>query len=120
MAKIGNRNGGKGRDEVGGSGVLGQLIGDGDDGLGDPKWLTLERKEVRFRADQLTELADLRRQVNARRRDRSEIITDNTLVRVAVDLLLKRYAERLRGDTEEDLLRSVMPRRRDAQEEADS
>ncbi|QHC33949.1 hypothetical protein GR129_35140 (plasmid) [Streptomyces sp. HF10] len=80
----------------------------------------MERKEARLRADQLSDLADLRRHVNARRQDRSEIITDNTLIRVAVDLLLKVYAGRLRGDTEEDLLHSVMPRRRAAaqQEEA--
>lgn len=86
---------------------------------GDPKWTTLERKEARLRADQLTDLADLRRHVNAQRRDRSEIITDNTLIRVAVDLLLE-HSHRLRGDTEEDLRRSVLPRRRSAaaQEEA--
>ncbi|WP_181140715.1 hypothetical protein [Streptomyces sp. Ru62] len=82
---------------------------------GDPKWVTLERKEARLRADQLSDLADLRRHVNARRRDRSEIITDNTLIRVAVDLLLRGYAHRLRGDTEEDLLHSVLPKRRSVQ-----
>lgn len=79
---------------------------------GDPKWTTLERKEARLRADQLTDLAELRRHVSSRRRDRGEIITDNTLIRVAVDLLLRGHAHRLHGDTEEDLLRSVLPRRR--------
>ncbi|WP_206189246.1 hypothetical protein [Streptomyces prasinus] len=79
----------------------------------DPKWTTLERKEARLRADQLTDLAELRRHVNSQRRDRSEIITDNTLIRVAVDLLLER-SHRLRGDTEEDLRESVLPRRRPA------
>jgi hypothetical protein len=34
-------------------------------------------------------LAALRRQVADRRQDRSEIITDNTLIRVAVDLLVR-------------------------------
>lgn len=82
---------------------------------GDPKWVTLERKEARLRADQLSDLAELRRHVSARRRDRSEIITDNTLIRVAVDLLLRGHAHRLRGDTEEDLLHSVLPKRRGAQ-----
>ncbi|WP_186779873.1 hypothetical protein [Streptomyces salinarius] len=77
--------------------------------------MTLERKEARLRADQLSDLAELRRHVNARRRDRSEIITDNTLIRVAVDLMLRGYAHRLRGDTEEDLLHSVLPKRRGAQ-----
>ncbi|MCT9141728.1 hypothetical protein [Streptomyces violarus] len=87
---------------------------------GDPKWRTLERKEARLRKDQLSDLADLRRYLGARRRDRSEIITDNTLIRVAVDLLLKGHAHRLHGDTEEALLQSVLPRRRAAaqQEEA--
>ncbi|MFJ6709238.1 MULTISPECIES: hypothetical protein [unclassified Streptomyces] len=79
---------------------------------GDPKWATLERKEARLRSDQLTDLADLRRHLGAHRRDRSEIITDNTLIRVAVDLLLQGHAHRLHGDTEEALLASVLPRRR--------
>ncbi|GHI98152.1 hypothetical protein TPA0906_00180 [Streptomyces olivaceus] len=81
---------------------------------GDPKWATLERKEARLRSDQLTDLADLRRHLGARRRDRSEIITDNTLIRVAIDLLLEGHAHRLHGDTEEALLASVLPRRRAA------
>lgn len=81
---------------------------------GDPKWATLERKEARLRSDQLTDLAELRRHLGARRRDRSEIITDNTLIRVAVDLLLQAYAHRLHGDTEEALRASVLPRRRTA------
>ncbi|MBC2869810.1 hypothetical protein H1R13_34125 [Streptomyces mexicanus] len=69
----------------------------------------MERKEARLRADQVADLAALRRHVSARRRNRSEIITDNTLIRVAVDLLMA-HAHRLRGDTEEDLRRSVLPR----------
>ncbi|MET8855512.1 hypothetical protein [Streptomyces sp. NPDC004579] len=81
---------------------------------GEPKWTTLERKEARLRADQLADLADLRRHLGAQRLDRSEIITDNTLIRIAVDLLLLEHAQRLRGDTEEALLASVLPRRRAA------
>jgi hypothetical protein len=87
---------------------------------GDPKWRTLERKEARLRRDQLADLADLRRHLSAHRRDRSEIITDNTLIRIAVDLLLREHAHRLRGDTEEDLLRSVLPRRRGARSQEES
>lgn len=42
-----------------------------------------------------------------RRVDRSgEVITDNTLIRVAIDVLLARAAD-LHGDTENDLRRSV-------------
>lgn len=78
---------------------------------GDPKWTTLERKEARLRPDQIDDLAALRRRVRGRRKGRPEIITDNTLIRVAVDLLLA-HAHRLHGDTEEDLLRSVLPRRK--------
>ncbi|MFE7442410.1 chromosome segregation ATPase [Streptomyces chartreusis] len=66
-----------------------------------------------MRIDQLTDLTALRKHVSAHRRDRSEIITDNTLIRVAVDLLMA-HAHRLHGDTEEDLLNSVLPRRRAA------
>jgi hypothetical protein len=123
MPKItgtGTGDAGKGGGEVGGSGILGQLIGDGEDQSDDPKWATLERKEARLRADQLSGLADLRRYVSSRRRDRSEIITDNTLIRVAVDLLLKGHAHRLHGDTEEDLLRSVLPRRRGAVQQVEA
>ncbi|MEU5483476.1 hypothetical protein [Streptomyces mirabilis] len=116
MPKIGSGTGDAGNKgdagAVGGSAILGTLIGDGDDRSGDPKWTTLERKEARLRADQLSALADLRRHLGAHRRDRSEIITDNTLIRVAVDLLLQGHAHRLHGDTEEDLLASVLPRRR--------
>jgi hypothetical protein len=75
-----------------------------------PKWQTLERKEARLRGDQVELLTALRKQVAAQRRDRSEIITDNTLIRIAVDLLAA-HRHRLRGDTEEELLRSILPRR---------
>ena len=76
-----------------------------------PKWRTLERKEARLRSDQVELLTAMRKQVAAQRRDRSaEIITDNTLIRIAVDLLAA-HQDRLRGDTEEELLRSVLPRR---------
>ncbi|MFJ5851252.1 hypothetical protein [Streptomyces sp. NPDC092903] len=76
-----------------------------------PRWAALERKETRLRADQVQDLAALRRRVSAQRTKRSEIITDNTLIRIAVDLLLDQ-GERLAGDTEAELLRSARPRRR--------
>lgn len=71
-----------------------------------PRYATLDRKEARLRRDQLRSLAALRRQVTRDRQERDEIITDNTLIRVAVDLLLT-HADKLNGDTEEQLLRSV-------------
>jgi hypothetical protein len=71
-----------------------------------PKWQRLERKELRLRADQLDELARLRRTLNRQRGGEGERITENTLIRVAVDLLLKQ-ADALRGSTEDELRNSV-------------
>ena len=71
-----------------------------------PKWQRLERKELRLRADQLDELAKLRRALNRQRGGEGERITENTLIRVAVDVLLGR-AGRLRGTTEDELRKSV-------------
>ena len=71
-----------------------------------PKWQRLERKELRLRADQLDELARIRRTLNRQRRGEGERITENTLIRVAVDVLLGR-AGRLRGTTEDELRKSV-------------
>ena len=71
-----------------------------------PKWQRLERKELRLRADQLDELARLRRALNRQRGGEGERITENTLIRVAVDMLLGR-AGKLRGTTEDELRKSV-------------
>ncbi|WP_406511319.1 hypothetical protein OG851_02210 [Streptomyces sp. NBC_00161] len=49
----------------------------------------------------------MRRQVARDRQERNEIITDNTLIRVAVDFLLH-HADTLTGDTEEQLLKSAV------------
>ncbi len=75
-----------------------------------PRYLRLVRKEARVRDDQAEALAALRRRVLRQRRDRTEPITDNTLLRVAVDLLLAHQAE-LAGDTEDELRASLgLPR----------
>jgi hypothetical protein len=71
-----------------------------------PKWQRLERKELRLRADQLDELARIRRTLNRQRGGEGERITENTLIRVAVDMLLGR-AGKLRGTTEDELRKSV-------------
>lgn len=73
-----------------------------------PKWQRLERKELRLRADQLDELARLRRALNRQRGGEGERITENTLIRVAVDMLLGQ-AGKLRGSTEDELRKSVTP-----------
>ena len=70
-----------------------------------PKYLTLIRKEARLREDQIDELTTLMRRLN-RSRNGGERITENTLIRVAVDLLLSR-ADELGGDTEDKLRNSV-------------
>lgn len=71
-----------------------------------PKYARMERAEARLRPDQVDELAKLRRQVAANREDKSERITDNTLIRVALDLLFA-HADELTGDTEDDLRASI-------------
>ncbi len=70
-----------------------------------PKYLTLIRKECRFRDDQIDRLTAIARQLN-RRRKGGERITENTLIRIAVDLLLSQE-EKLSGVTELELLESV-------------
>lgn len=71
-----------------------------------PKFRTLERKDVRLRGDQLDALAQMTRHVAAARTERSERITENTLVRVAIDLLMD-HAGQLHGNTETELRQSV-------------
>ena len=71
-----------------------------------PKWQRLERKELRLRSDQLDDLARIRRTLNRQRGGEGERITENTLIRVAVDMLLGR-AGKLRGTTEDELRKSV-------------
>lgn len=67
-----------------------------------PKYLTLLRKEARLREDQTLALARLARQLNRQKRKRGERITENTLIRVAVDLLLSQE-DQIWGATEEEI-----------------
>jgi hypothetical protein len=53
-----------------------------------PPYLTYVRKECRLRPDQLDALTALARRLNRERRGRGERITENTLLRLAADLLL--------------------------------
>jgi hypothetical protein len=71
------------------------------------KYQRMLRKDVRIRADQDEMLTRLTRRLSARRQDRSERITTNTLIRVALDLLAA-SVDRLSGDTEEQLRRSAL------------
>ncbi|WP_415853243.1 hypothetical protein [Sinomonas sp. G460-2] len=65
-----------------------------------------ERKEARLRPDQLDDLGTLARRIQRAKVPGGARITDNTLIRVAIDLLLANR-DRLYGSTEEDLRRSV-------------
>ena len=56
-----------------------------------PPYLTYVRKECRLRPDQLDALTALARRLNRERKGKGERITENTLIRWAVDLLLKHY-----------------------------
>ncbi|MGX5769743.1 hypothetical protein ACWKWN_03215 [Microbacterium trichothecenolyticum] len=71
-----------------------------------PMFAQLSRKDARLRGDQLTALTALADAVMRRRRFKAERITENTLIRVGVDLLLA-HAEQLRGSTEDELRNSV-------------
>jgi hypothetical protein len=68
----------------------------------------LMRVEAKLWPDQLRELTDLRREVMAARTEKAERITDNTLIRVAIELLLA-HRDDLTGNTEAELRASVLP-----------
>lgn len=69
-------------------------------------YLTLERKETRLREGQIGELTAHARRLNKAKTAPAPRITENTLIRVAIDMLLSRVDD-LRGNTEEDLRRSL-------------
>ncbi|MFB7225633.1 hypothetical protein [Streptomyces sp. NPDC056227] len=72
-----------------------------------PRYLTLVRQEARLRDDQVEALGALRRRVAAQRTDKRERITDNTLIRIAVDLLLAHSGE-LAGNSEDEMRQSLL------------
>lgn len=75
--------------------------------VAEPLYQRLTRKEVRFRDDQLEGLDRLTRRLSrARRGFKGERLTENTLVRVAVDLLIEHHAQ-LSGTSEAELLASL-------------
>jgi hypothetical protein len=78
-----------------------------------PKYLVLQRKEARLRSDQVDALASLARRMNRGKVERGgERITENTLIRVAVDWLLSRD-EPVGASSEEEIRRSLrVPDRR--------
>ncbi len=72
-----------------------------------PRYLELDRKELRIRGDQADDLTALTRRLNRARKSEGERITDNTLIRVAIDLLM-RDRGKIQGATEAELLESVL------------
>ena len=66
----------------------------------------LERKEVRLRAEQFDALTTLQRRLNRERNHEGYRITENTLIRLGIDLLLER-TEALTGATESELAESL-------------
>lgn len=74
-----------------------------------PKYLQLTRRDARLRDDQVHALSALCRRITSSRPagQRGERITDNTLIRVAIDLLLDR-GEQVAGTTEAELRESAL------------
>jgi len=71
-----------------------------------PKFQQLTRKEARVREDQYAALSALARKLMRSRAARAERITENTLIRIAIDLLLE-HRDLLRGSDEDALRKSV-------------
>jgi hypothetical protein len=73
----------------------------------EPSYLHFVRKDTRLREDQLEQLTKESRRLNRAKRNTGVRITDNTLIRVAVDLLLARI-ENASGDDEAAILGSLL------------
>jgi len=72
------------------------------EGSGGPKYMSLVPKEARLREDQIAALNDLARTLARNRSNKTERITSNTLIRIAIDRLLA-DAGNLTGDDENQL-----------------
>lgn len=72
-----------------------------------PKYLSLVRKEARLRAEQIDRLTAIARRLNRQKIEgEGERLTENTLIRLAVDLLFEK-ANKLAGATEDELRDSL-------------
>lgn len=72
----------------------------------EPTYLTFVRKDTRLREDQLEALTREARRLNRAKRNNGLRITENTLIRIGVDLLLERIG-RAEGNDEDSLRRSL-------------
>ena len=70
------------------------------------KFATLSRKETRIRDDQQTGLTALARRLGGAKTTGGERITENTLIRISIDLLLA-HEGKLAGEDEVSLRRSI-------------
>lgn len=73
---------------------------------GVPRYLTLVRKELRITEDQADHIGRTARSLNLARQGQGERITDNTLVRLGISLLIDRLGD-LHGTTEAELYESL-------------
>lgn len=72
------------------------------------RWLSMMRKEFRMHPQQAEDLKILTMRVNRQgRRDPGERVTDNTLIRIGLALLLEKHKNELRGSNEDELRASV-------------
>jgi hypothetical protein len=77
----------------------------------------LSPKYVQLRGDQQIELDVIARELQAARAHKGERITANTVIRVAVDVILA-HRERLVGDTEEEIRTNFLDYVRELEERA--
>ena len=73
-----------------------------------PAYLRFVRKETRLREDQQNQLTVQARRLNRAKRSAGARITENSLIRVAVDLFLAQ-ANRAVGDDEDAIRNSITP-----------
>jgi hypothetical protein len=73
---------------------------------GAPLYLQLERKESRVRKDQLDTLSTVAKRLQRAKGTGGDRITDNTLIRVAIDMFLAQ-SDKAAGKTEAEILKSV-------------
>jgi hypothetical protein len=73
-----------------------------------PAYLRYVRKETRLREDQQNQLTLQARRLNRAKKNRGARITENSLIRVAIDLFLAQI-DRAAGDDEDTIRKSMTP-----------
>ena len=83
-----------------------ETVGLSAGGSSAPAYLRYVRKETRLREDQQNQLTMQARRLNRAKKTQGARITENSLIRVAVDLLMARI-ERASGDDEDAIRKSL-------------